>query len=176
MTITPDQLLRWAKALEPFAGVPAQGKHGGPFVIASARYEDMSAKDSAPRAAYMHWPDFKAARAAKAEIDALLGQENQEDNSSQCCPAVAFEAGDWPAPRPMESAPLDTAILTYGFGYEVAHFNTALHAWVSCWDHRRLKTPLRWWPLPSVKPPSDGAERANWVGSGMNSNLQDSEP
>jgi hypothetical protein len=35
---------------------------------------------------------------------------------------------DW---QPIEIAPKDTAVLTYGFGYEVAHFNTALNHWVA---------------------------------------------
>ena len=56
--------------------------------------------------------------------------------------------------RPIESAPVDTAVLTYGFGYEVAHFNVALDHWVANWDHRPI-APLFYRPLPS--PPKDPA-------------------
>ena len=33
--------------------------------------------------------------------------------------------------QPIKTAPEDTAVLTYGFGDEVAHFNTALGRWVA---------------------------------------------
>ena len=55
------------RALKPFAQVPSHGKHGGPFVIASASYEDMCEGDAAPRAAYLHWPAFEAARQALSD-------------------------------------------------------------------------------------------------------------
>jgi len=60
--------------------------------------------------------------------------------------------------QPIETAPEDTAVLVYGFGYEVAHFNTALKQWVACYDHRPLNHPEWWQPLPeaprAVKPVS----------------------
>jgi len=55
------------------------------------------------------------------------------------------------AKRPISEAPLDTAVIVYGFGgYEVAHYNTGLKAWVSCNDHRRVLSPKYWWPLPGM--------------------------
>lgn len=59
--------------------------------------------------------------------------------------------------RPVETAPKDTAVLTYGFGYEVAHFNTAFGRWVACWDHRLIEPPVAWCALPS--PPSQEQNR-----------------
>lgn len=50
--------------------------------------------------------------------------------------------------QPIETAPIDTAVLTYGFGFEVAHYNSMLKKWVANWDHRPIK-PLFWCPLPA---------------------------
>jgi len=50
--------------------------------------------------------------------------------------------------QPIETAPKDTAVLTHGFGFEIAHFNTLLGAWVACWDHRKIRGPTHWVPLP----------------------------
>lgn len=50
--------------------------------------------------------------------------------------------------QPIESAPKDTAVLAYDFGYEVAHFNTLLNKWVACSDHRPIRGPTHWMPLP----------------------------
>ena len=56
--------------------------------------------------------------------------------------------------QPIETAPLDTAVLAYGSMYAIAHYNTALGQWVDCWDHRPL-THLKWWqPLPEAPCPS----------------------
>ena len=60
-----------------------------------------------------------------------------------------------PGWRKIETAPEDTAVLIYGFGYEIAHFNTAIGAWVACWDHRRIPTPTHWQPLPQPPESSD---------------------
>ena len=65
-------LVRASEVLGPFAGVPEHGKHGGPMVIASACYEDMGKRDTAPRAAFMHPSDFRAARDLKAEIEEMV--------------------------------------------------------------------------------------------------------
>lgn len=47
-----------------FARCPTHGKHGGPFVIAHAIFEDMNEGASGPREAYWHKSDFDNARAA----------------------------------------------------------------------------------------------------------------
>jgi len=60
--------------------------------------------------------------------------------------------------QPIETAPKDTAVLTYGFGYEIAHYNTDLDAWVACWDHRPIRTPVGWMPLPE-SPMADKARK-----------------
>ena len=52
------------EALGPFARCPTHGKDGGAFIIAHAFYADMKKNDAAPRAAYWHDDDFRAARAA----------------------------------------------------------------------------------------------------------------
>lgn len=57
--------------------------------------------------------------------------------------------------QPLDTAPKDTAVLTYGFGYEVAHFNTHLGKWVATWDHRPIRTPVAWAPLPTPPKESD---------------------
>lgn len=49
--------------------------------------------------------------------------------------------------QPIETAPVDTAVLTYAFGYDVAHYNTLLKAWVRCSDHTRVRAEF-WMPLP----------------------------
>ena len=67
----PDGLIQeLAEALEVFARCPTHGKHGGPFVIANASFEDMCKGDSAPREAYWHLTDFEKARSALAKVRA----------------------------------------------------------------------------------------------------------
>jgi hypothetical protein len=59
---------------------------------------------------------------------------------------------DW---QPIETAPKDTAILVYGFGYSVAHFNTRYERWIGFGrDTRDTEAlarwpPTHWQPLPS---------------------------
>lgn len=54
-------------------------------------------------------------------------------------------------PKNLGKAPKDTAVLVYEFGFSVAHFNTALGAWVRCHDHAPC-APFCWWPLPALPP------------------------
>lgn len=58
--------------------------------------------------------------------------------------------GEW---QSIETAPKDTAVLVYAFSYEVAHFNTQIGFWVACWDHRKIREPVGWMPLPPAPPP-----------------------
>lgn len=60
---------------------------------------------------------------------------------------------DW---HPIETAPKDTAVLTYGFGYEVARHDTNF-GWVAVWDNRAIREPVAWMPLPA--PPQDSGNR-----------------
>ncbi len=60
----------------------------------------------------------------------------------------------------IETAPVNVAVLTYGFGYEVAHYNTDQGAWVACWDHRTIKEPMVWTELP---PPPGASSRTTGV-------------
>lgn len=73
--------------------------------------------------------------------------------------------------QPIETAPKDTAVLVYGFGYSVAHFNTAYGKWIVYGAEtectRMMNTmsrPTHWMPLPqepscdssSASPAKDG--------------------
>lgn len=81
--------------------------------------------------------------------DGLFLEHEEREAIAQ---AISAELPTW---RTMESAPRDTAVLLYGFGHEVGHFNTALNAWVACWDHRRLSgvtEPTHWQELPDPPP------------------------
>ena len=52
---------------------------------------------------------------------------------------------------PIASAPKDTAVLIFGFCFEVAHFNSKLGRWALVRDHAELLAPpTRWWPLPEI--------------------------
>lgn len=57
---------------------------------------------------------------------------------------------------PLSKAPDDTAVLVYGFGYEVAHYNTALKRWALCSNHQPLYREAEsvWTHLP--EPPASG--------------------
>jgi hypothetical protein len=67
LSISEENVERLREALKPFARIPMHGKHGGPFVIAHAVYEDMTKGSSAPREAYWHRDDFDRARASLGE-------------------------------------------------------------------------------------------------------------
>lgn len=64
--------------------------------------------------------------------------------------------GEW---KTIDSAPKDTAVLVYGFGYTVAHFNRAYGKWIAFGsdtaDTRALVSspPTHWTELPP--PPKD---------------------
>jgi hypothetical protein len=62
-----DRIEELEAGLRVFARCPTRGKHGGPFVIAHAVYEDMAKGRSAPREAYWHAEDFERARALVGE-------------------------------------------------------------------------------------------------------------
>jgi len=65
--------------------------------------------------------------------------------------AQAAQPVQIPGWQPIESAPKDTALLLYcGSFYEIGHFNTAIGEWVCGWDHRKLKPPTHWMPLPAA--------------------------
>lgn len=73
------------------------------------------------------------------------------DDTQTTKPDLLRGPADW---RPMSELLPDTAVLVYGFGYEVAHYNTLHKALVSCRDHRPVQG--EWWmPLPQepLKPP-----------------------
>lgn len=74
-------LERWAKALEPFGFVAdVEADEAPETVIWAWSYGD--------RAQYeLTVEQCIAAKAAKAEIDAILDQQNQEDSSAQSQPA-----------------------------------------------------------------------------------------
>jgi hypothetical protein len=77
--------------------------------------------------------------------DHALNHSNELMEVAEGLRAALTQAQRW---QPIETAPQDTAVLVYGVMYDVAHFNTALGAWVSCWDHRPM-SKLKWWqPLP----------------------------
>jgi hypothetical protein len=75
---------------------------------------------------------------ARDELSALRELQSRRALGDRTAP-------DW---QPIETAPKNTAILVYSWGYDVAHFNTLLNAWVACWDHRKLKGVTHWQPLP----------------------------
>jgi len=57
----------------------------------------------------------------------------------------------WGEGSPVDAdTPKDEALLTYGDGFEIAHYNTLFNRWVTCWDHRDIATPTRWWHLPQM--------------------------
>jgi hypothetical protein len=60
--------------------------------------------------------------------------------------------------QPIETAPKDTAILVYGFGPSVAHFNTAYGRWIGYGSNtpdtislnEDNGIPILWMPLPEM--------------------------
>lgn len=68
---------------------------------------------------------------------------------------AASSSAGW---QPIDTAPKDTAILLYGFGFSVAHFNTAYGKWIAYGyetpDTIMLNTassaPTHWMPLPAA--------------------------
>lgn len=85
-------------------------------------------------------------------LDELYDLTGADDGERQSHIGGLLEIYVWlrNAKRPISEAPLDTAVIVYGFGYEVAHYNTALKAWVRCSDNRKVVPPKWWWPLPEM--------------------------
>ena len=74
----------------------------------------------------------------------------------QCAEYARAAIAAMPSPwRPIETAPPDTAVLLYGFGYAVGHYNTLAKQWVGYgWDSpetlaMNTRQPTYWRPLPA---------------------------
>ncbi len=93
--------------------------------------------------------ETRKAQALLNKILHVLGVNDLHINSRGLLELYIREALS-PAPdkwQPISTAPVMTAVLVYGNGYEIAHFHTQFQHFVTCFDHSVFKA-THWMPLP----------------------------